>query len=96
MFGRRARILVDLLWETRGVGECVSVNSYVSQQNKILQAAYHQVQSRKGLQQDRQEEVYNRRKHGEPFQERDYVMLHIPLMAVAGSSIVPGVDHSRF
>ena len=54
MFGRRARIPVDLLWETSGVGECVSINSYVSQQSKILQAAYHQVQSRMGLQQDRQ------------------------------------------
>ena len=28
MFGKRARIPVDLLWETNGVGEYVSINSY--------------------------------------------------------------------
>ena len=52
----------------------------MSLQSKILQAAYHQVQSRMGLQQDRQEEVYNRRRHREPFQEGDYVMLHTPVV----------------
>jgi len=37
MFGRRARIPVDLLCGTGETGDCVSVNSYVSKQSKILQ-----------------------------------------------------------
>ena len=39
MFGRRARIPVDLSCETGETGECVSVNSYVSKQSEILQEA---------------------------------------------------------
>ena len=54
MFGRRARIPVDLLCGTGEMERDVSVNSYVSQQSRILEAAYHQVQNRMGLQQDRQ------------------------------------------
>ena len=56
----------------------MSVNDYVSQQSKILQAAYHQAQNMMGLQQDRQKEKYNRKRHGEPFNEGDLVMLYTP------------------
>lgn len=80
MFGRRARIPVDLLYRTGELGECVSVNSYVSKQSEILQEAYYQVQNRMGLQQDRQKEVYDRRRHGEPFKEGDRVMLYSPVV----------------
>jgi len=69
MFGRRARILADLLCGTGETGDCVSVNSYVSKQSKILQEAYHQVQVRMGIQQDRQKEMYDRRRNGEPYKE---------------------------
>ena len=61
MFGRKARILVDLLRGTGEVEKQASVNSCVSQQSRIFEAAYHQVQTRMGLQQDRQKEVYDRR-----------------------------------
>ena len=54
MFGRRARIPIDLLCGPSQTGECVSINDYVSQQSKILQAAYYQAQNRIELQQDRQ------------------------------------------
>ena len=64
MFGRRARIPVDLLCGTGDAEKDVSVNSYVAQQSRILEAAYRQVQNRMGLQQDRQKEVYDRRRHG--------------------------------
>ena len=76
MFGRRARIPVDLLCGPGEAGEYVSINNYVSQQSKILQAAYHQVHTRMGLQQDRQKERYNRKRHGEPFKVGDSVMLY--------------------
>ena len=56
----------------------MSVNDYVSQQSKILQAAYYQAQNRMGLQQDQQKEKYDRKKHGEPFKEGDRVMLYTP------------------
>ena len=78
MFGRRVRIPIDLLCGPRQTGECVSVNDYVSQQSKILQAAYYQAQNRMGLQQDRQKEKYDRKRHGEPFKEGDHVMLYTP------------------
>ena len=80
MFGRRARIPVDLLCGTGETEKYVSINSYVSQQSKILEAAYHQVQNRMGLQQYRQKEVYDRRRHGEPFKQGDYVMLYTPVV----------------
>ena len=51
----------------------VSVDSYVSQQSKIMEAAYHRIQNRMGLQQDRQKDVYDRRRHGEPFKQGDYM-----------------------
>ena len=76
MFGRRARIPVDLLCGPGEAGEYVSINNYVSQQSKILQAAYHQVHTRMGLQQDRQKERYDRKRHGEPFKVGDSVMLY--------------------
>ena len=76
MFGRRARIPVDLLCGTGDAEKDVSVNSYVSQRSRILEAAYHQVQNRMGLQQDRQKEIYDRRRHAEPFKQGDYVMLY--------------------
>ena len=80
MFGRRARIPVDLLCGTGETGECVSVNDFVSNKVKILQKAYHQVQNRMGLQQDRQKEGYDRRRHGESFKEGDHVMLYNPVI----------------
>ena len=76
MFRRRARIPVDLLCETDNADKDVSVDSYVSQQSKIMEGAYHQIQNRMGLQQDRQKDVYDRRRHGEPFKQGDYVMLY--------------------
>ena len=79
MFGRKARIPVDLLYGTGEFEKQASVNSYVSQQSKIFEAAYHQVQNRMGLQQDRQKEVYDRR-YGEPFKQGDYVMLYTPVV----------------
>ena len=80
MFGRKARISIDLLYGTGEVEKQVSVNSYVSQQSKIYEAAYHQVQNRMGLQQDRQKEVYDRKRHGEPLKQGDYVMLCTPVV----------------
>ena len=80
MFGRRARIPVDLLCGPGGAGEYMSINNYVSQQIKILQAAYHQVHTRMGLQQDRQKEIYDRKRHGEPFKVGDSVMLYTPFI----------------
>ena len=56
-----------VVWNRGDREICECYNSYVSQQSKILEAAYHQVQNRMGLQQDRQKEVYDRGRHGEPF-----------------------------
>ena len=74
MFGRKARIPVDLLCEVGKIAE--NANDFVSQQGRIMQEAYCQVQSRMGLQQDRQKELYDRKRHGKPFSVGDLVMLY--------------------
>jgi len=53
---------------------------FVPNKVKILQEAYHQVQNRMGLQQDRQKEGCYTRRHGEPFKEGDHVMLYNPVI----------------
>ena len=77
----KSRIPVDLLCGTDDVEKDASVNSYVSQQSRILKAAYHQVQNRMRLQQDRQKEVYDRRRHGESFKQGDYIYIYILLLS---------------
>jgi len=75
MFGRQARIPVDLLYGT-GLREEMDVNDYVIQQRRVLQSAFNQVQNRMGLCQDRQKELYNHKRYGRPFEVGDQVMLY--------------------
>ena len=79
MFGRRARIPVDVLCET-GLSDIQSVDNYVTQQCRILEDAYKKVRCMMGSKQDRQKELYNQARHGEPFQCGDLVMLHSPVV----------------
>ena len=67
--------------KTDNADKDLSVDSYVSQQSKIMEAAYHQIQDRMGLQQDRQKDVYDRRRHGEPFKQGDYMYCCILLLS---------------
>ena len=75
MFGRRARIPVDILCGT-SLPEDQDIGYYVAEQCKILEEAYRQVRCTMGLRQDRQKELYDRGRHGKPFQLGDLVMLY--------------------
>ena len=54
----------------------MKVDDYVAQQCRILEEAYRQVCHTVGLKQDCQKELYDRRRHGELFQDGDFVMLY--------------------
>ena len=79
MFGRKARIPVDILCGT-SLSDNMKVDDYMAQQCRILEEAYRQVYHTVGLKQDRQKELYDCRRHGESFQNGNFV-LH--------SSVVP-------
>ena len=74
MLGRKARIPVDLLCEVDKIAE--NANDFVSQQDRIMQEACCPVQSRMGLQQDKQKELFDRKRHGKPFNVGDLVILY--------------------
>ena len=76
----------------------MKVDDYVAQQCRILEEAYRQVCHTVGLKQDRQKELYDRRRHGESFQDGDFVMLILQLSLGADlkNCIVHGMDHTRF
>ena len=79
MFGRRARIPVDVLCGT-SLSDVQSADNCVAQQCRILEDAYKKVRCMMGSKQDRQKELYDRARHGEPFQCGDLVMLHSPVV----------------
>ena len=70
IFGRKARIPDDILCGT-SLSDNMKVDDYVAQQCRILEEAYRQVCHTVGLKQDHQKELYDCRRHGEPFQDGD-------------------------
>ena len=76
MLSRRARIPVDVLCGT-SLSDIQSVDNYVVQRCRILEK---KVRCIMGSKQDRQKELYDRARHGEPFQCGDLVMLHSPVV----------------
>ena len=78
MFGRQARIPVDVLCGT-SLSDIQSVDNYVAQQCRILEDVYKKVRCMMGSKQDRQKELYDRARHGELFQCGDLVMFHSPV-----------------
>ena len=88
MFGRRVRIPVDMLFDMGQAQETdgVEVGEYMAKQSRILQEAYSYVRDTMKLHQDRQKELYDWKRHGEPFEVGDQVMPH--------STVIPR-GHSR-
>ena len=52
----------------------------MAQQYRILEDAYKKVRCMMGSKQDRQKDIYDRARHGEPFQCGDLVILHSPVV----------------
>ena len=76
MFGREARLPVDLLFELPKSSS--SVSDYVTFLTESLNKAYELARVKVGMKQQRQTENYNQRIHGKPFSENDLVWLHNP------------------
>ena len=74
MFGRRARLPI--------------VSSFVSDTKTVLEYAYRHVHDTMRLKQDRQKELYDRKRHGEFYQMGDLMWLH--------SSVVPHGASRKF
>ncbi len=77
MFGRNARIPVDLMYGTNPAVE-TSPSEYAATLKQTLDTAYSQVREKMGLKLQRQKQFYDRRIHGEPYKEGDLVWLYCP------------------
>ena len=76
MYGRQARLSVDLMYGTKSTG--TSVSEYAKELGGKLSMAFEQTRKRTGCMQQRQRELYNKHIHGVPFEAADLVWLHIP------------------
>ena len=87
MFGREARLPVDLMYGT-GNQEDQPVSEYVCQMKESLVEAYGRVREKTQASQKRQKEFYDQRVHGEPHTPGDLVWLH--------STVIPQGQCKKF
>jgi hypothetical protein len=79
MFGRQVRMPVDIIYGSPNV-QTSTVPRYVADLRSNLNAAYECVRKQMGYKLDRQKEIYDKKVHGVPFQPRDLVWLHSPVV----------------
>ena len=77
MFGRQAKLPVDLMYGTDRPLE-MSPDGYAAELRKTLTEAYDRVRESMGTQLGRQKEFYDQKVHGQPFKDNDRVWLHSP------------------
>jgi hypothetical protein len=75
MFGREARLPVDLSFSTVTTNKSTPT-AYVKQLQQTMEYAYNLVRDTVGKVQRRQKTLYDRNVHGTPFQEGEQVWLH--------------------
>ena len=80
MFGRKARLPIDIVYGTAQPDD-LPVDSFVNDMIVVHKNAYQHVRNTTRLKQDRQKELYDRKRHGEFYQAGELVWLH--------SSVVP-------
>ena len=88
MFGRQARLPVDLLYgsELEAILKNTrTVPDYVVDLKKSLVEAYAAVRETLGTKLQRQKDFYNRKVHGEPHKAGDLVMLFSPVVPKGGA-----------
>ena len=79
MFGRQARMPIDLMYGTPdGVEQ--SPSQYASNLRSTLENAYRRVREQTGTQLDRQKDFYDARVHGKPYSEGQLVWFHSPVV----------------
>ena len=76
MFGRNARLPVDVMFPTEKPAADVSYGEYAKMTSETMKKAFHTVREHVGEKQERQKEFYDKKCHGEPFQTGDLVFLH--------------------
>eukprot|EP00731_Ephydatia_muelleri_P006147 Em0003g395a len=84
MFGRQARLPLDLMTGTGGSKDR-SYGEHAQNLKESLQDAYDTVRNTAGMQQQRQKDLYDKRAHGKPYIIGDYVWLHSPVVPRGGS-----------
>ena len=79
MFGRQARLPIDLMYGTGEKYE-LSTSDYATQLKISLDEAYRIAKEKLRTSHRRQKECYDKRIHGKPFKEGDLVWLHSPVV----------------
>ena len=79
MFGRKARLPVDIMFPTEKPATNVSYGEYAKAMRETMEKAFHTVREHVGDKQERQKEFYDQKCHGKPFQTGDLVYLHSPV-----------------
>ena len=87
MFGRQARIPVDIMFGSNQSTE-PSPSAYAFNLKQSLASAYNQVREKMGVTFQRQKQFYDKKIHGNPFQVGDLVWLH--------STVVPTGQVKKF
>ena len=76
MFGRNARLPVDVMFPNEKPAADVSCGEYAKMMSKTMEKAFHTVCEHVGDKHERQKQFYNKKYHGECFQSGDFVFLH--------------------
>lgn len=79
MFGRNVRLPVDLMYGT-GKPDVVTYGEYATRLKKSIEAAYLRVRENVSKKHECQKQFYDRKCHGDPFEEGDLVWLHSPVV----------------
>ena len=78
MYGREARLPIDIMFGPAEPQESCSPEKYMGELKQSLERVYALVREKTGVTQHRQKELYNRKVHGHPFKEGDLVWLFVP------------------
>ena len=79
MFGREARLPLDIMYGTNQTTPLPSAGEYATQLQSRLLFAYNLVRKHTGLQHQRQKVFYDKKVHGKPYKPGDLVWLHSPV-----------------
>ena len=79
MFVRTARMPIDLVYGTNNPNS-QNVHCFVRDMTNILENAYCHVHLTMGLKQEHQKELYDQKRHGDPYNVGDLVWLHSPVV----------------
>ena len=76
MFGRNARLPVDVMFPTEKPATDVSYGEYAKMMSKTMEKAFHTVHEHVGDKHEQQRQFYDKKYHGNRFQSGDLVFLH--------------------